>query len=400
MSAINIPNNLIPSEVFLDRVPKVPQGKYAHIIMLRETESFPIFQTDGSLNAVKVRAGFQQDKNVMRIIMFKRKQVAPERLVGRELLRRHGITQADDTNVSEPPYCEYNEQHCQQCPDCVYYGFAIGEAGSEKSKVYVDSAFSVTGYDESHRQFSFNALFEKGNMSQQGRVRESFGEQDHVLPQVFFPAVVTIKDVTWESFAYVLNNVLRTKRYGATGTRTGKMKNRIIGVVFADGEIFSNLKLTQKIYDLLAERKQTDNNPLNADHVLTAMRDALPALLKEDGVHVTRCLMDTQNKTEASKADDKSANPAGKQNNPKQEGNEKPVNVTPGLSKVLQEITAITTDDSELRAFLKKAFSQAKDYYDRVIAKSSGSGKGTKASKKAKKATSADDSDSEASDEQ
>lgn len=340
MSAINIPNNLIPSEAFLDRVPKVPQGKYAHVIVLRETESFPIFQTDGSLNAVKVRAGLQHNQNVMRIIMFKRKQIAPERLAGRELLRRHGITQADDTNMSQPPYCEYNEQHCQQCPDCVYYGFAIGEAGSEKSKVYVDSAFSVTGYDESHRQFSFNALFEKGNMSQQGRFRESFGEQDHVLPQVFFPAVVTIKDVTLHSFAYVLNNVLRTKRYGATGTRTGKMENHLVGVVFADGEIFSNLKLTQKVYDLLTERGQMANNPLNVDHVLAAMNDALSPLLAADGVHVTCCLTGEE------------------------------------LSESVKQVTAVTTDDAKLGAFLKEAATQTKDYYDRVIAKPPARGRG------------------------
>ena len=103
--------------------------------------------------------------------------------------------------------------------------------------------YSVTGYDESHQQFTFNALYEKGTMTQEGTQQSGFGEQDHIVPQVFFPSVITIKDVTVNSFAYVLNNVLRTKRYGAQTTRTGRIFNHIVGVVFADGEIFSNLKI-------------------------------------------------------------------------------------------------------------------------------------------------------------
>ena len=30
-------------------------------------------------------------------------------------------------------------------------------------------------------------------MSQHGEVRSSFGEQDHIAPQVFFPSIITIK---------------------------------------------------------------------------------------------------------------------------------------------------------------------------------------------------------------
>lgn len=340
MATIQIPESLIPKEAFLDKVPKVPQGKYAHIVVLRETESFPIFQTDGTLNTIAVRAGLQNAQPLMRLFMFKRKQVAPERLTGRELLRRYGITQADDPQNNNPPYCEYNEQHCQQCPDCVYYGFAIGESGSEKSKVLMDSAFSITGYDESHRQFSFNALFEKGNMSQEGQTRESFGEQDHVVPQVFFPSVVTIKDVTFYSFVYVLNNILRTKRYGATTTRTGKMENHIIGIIFADGEIFSNLKLTQKAYDLLKERNQLDNTPLDRDHVLQAVKDATVTLLREEGVHVVKHVKDD------------------------------------ALNKLLSTVTEVTTDPSKLGTFLKEAFKESKEYHDRVIASSARQGRG------------------------
>lgn len=335
MSNPIFPESLVPAAAFLPSIPKTPQGRYAHIVLVRETESYPIFQTDGTLNIAKVRKGLTEAHadNVIRLTLFKRKQTSPERLVGRELLRRVGITQAEDANGVN--YCEYNQHHCQRCPDCVYYGFAIGEEGSEKSKVYVDTAFSVTGYDESHQQFSFNALYEKGNMSQQGTVRSSFGEQDHVIPQVFFPTVVTIKDVTVHSFGYVLNNLLRTKRYGATTTRTGKMENHIVAAIWTDGEVFSNLKLTQKVFDLLAQDGQQGMTPLNRDHVLAATTKAVPLLLPEDGVSVTQQLV-------------------GKD-----------------LTALLERVRQVTTDSEQLATFLRSCAEECEDYYRRVIEKPS-----------------------------
>lgn len=328
-----IPETLVPAKAFLPSLPKTPQGRYAHIILVRETESYPIFQTDGTLNIAKVRKGLAQAHadNVIRLTLFKRKQTSPERLVGRELLRLVGITQTEDAKGAN--YCEYNEHHCQRCPDCVYYGFAIGEEGSEKSKVYVDTAFSVTGYDESHQQFSFNALYEKGNMSQQGTVRSSFGEQDHVIPQVFFPAVVTIKDVTVHSFGYVLNNLLRTKRYGATSTRTGKMENHVVAAIWTDGEVFSNLKLTQKVFDLLAERGRQKITPLNRDHVLAATAEAAPLLLAEDGVSVIKLLVGDK------------------------------------LARLLKHIRQVTTDSEQLATFLRACAKESIGYYHQVIEK-------------------------------
>ena len=81
-----------PKEVF----PK-PSGYYAHIILLRVTESYALFQTDGELNTARVRAGAGAEaKEIMtRIEIFKRKQTTPERLTGRELLRHHSFLSAE-----------------------------------------------------------------------------------------------------------------------------------------------------------------------------------------------------------------------------------------------------------------------------------------------------------------
>ncbi len=267
-------NSLESLNVFHQDIPKLPMGKYAHIIMLRETNSFALFQTDGELNISRVSLGRKEQTPGTRIVLFKRKQSTPERLTGRELLRRYGLVEN----------CKYNTaEFCKRCPDCIYYGFAIGDSGSERSKVLVDSAFSITGYDMSHQQFTFNAPSENGTMSEDGKMKTALGEQDYVLPQVYFPSVVTVKDPTEAEFIYVLNNILRTKRYGAQNTRTGTVENHITGVVFSDGEIFSNLQLTQSIYDALAP-EQRAKTPLPQAVVLEAMESVVPTLLGEDGV--------------------------------------------------------------------------------------------------------------------
>jgi len=267
-------NSLTSLNVFQQDIPKLPMGKYAHIITLRETNSFALFQTDGELNISRVSLGRKEQTPSTRIVLFKRKQSTPERLTGREILRRYGLVEN----------CKYNTaDFCKRCPDCIYYGFAIGDSGSERSKVLVDSAFSLTGYDMSHQQFTFNAPSENGTMSEDGKMKTSLGEQDYVLPQVYFPSVVTIKDPTEAEFIYVLNNVLRTKRYGAQNTRTGTVENHVTAIVFSDGEIFSNLQLTQAIYDILPLEHRA-KTPMPQAAVIEAMETAVQTLLSEDGL--------------------------------------------------------------------------------------------------------------------
>jgi CRISPR-associated protein Csc2 len=94
-------------------------------------------------------------------------------------------------------------------------------------------------------------------MSEKGEMRSAINELDHVLPEVTFPSVETLRDPTLEGFIYVLGNLMRTRRYGAQESRTGTMSNHLIGVALCDGEIFSNLHFTQALYDAL-------NGDLNA----------------------------------------------------------------------------------------------------------------------------------------
>ncbi len=178
----------LDSKFFHSEIPYKPMGKYVHFLTIRVTESYPLFQTDGDLNKARVRAGIDSKKTISRLSMFKRKQSTPERLVGRELLRKYGLITAEE--------CEYNVKFAMNNADCIIYGFAIGDSGSEKSKVVVDTAFSITPFDESHESFTLNAPYENGTMASKGENKTKLGEvtsrinqQDHIRPQVFFPSI-------------------------------------------------------------------------------------------------------------------------------------------------------------------------------------------------------------------
>lgn len=285
---------------FPQQVPPKPSGHYAHIVMLRVTESYPLFQTDGELNTARVSAGVQDSTIVTRLTMFKRKQTTTERLVGRELLRRYGFISTEFTDSNDKrtedalglPLDEYNVRFCQWTPDAIAYGYAIGDSGSERSKVLSDTCYSLTRYDDSHEAFTLNAPYESGTMSQRGEVTSRINEQDHVLPQVIFPSVLTTRDLTLPLFRYVLNNVLRTRRYGAQTTRTGRVENRVVAIVLADGEIFSNLKFAQRLYDLLVADKAINSpDPVHPEVAMTAAAKLVPVLLQEDGIVQNQVLL-------------------------------------------------------------------------------------------------------------
>ncbi|KAB8332139.1 type I-D CRISPR-associated protein Cas7/Csc2 [Scytonema tolypothrichoides VB-61278] len=320
----------VDAKHFHAEIPYKPMGKYVHFLTIRVTESYPLFQTDGELNKSRVRAGIEDKITISRLTMFKRKQSTPERLVGRELLRNYGFMTAQE--------CEYNVKFAMDNPDCIIYGFAIGDSGSEKSKVVVDTAFSITDFAESHETFTLNAPFENGTMtskgengSKPGEVTSRINQQDHIKPQIFFPSIVTLKDPTEASFLYVFNNILRTRHYGAQTTRTGRVRNELIGVVFADGEIISNLRWTQAMYDYMKKNASLNSpEPLNEDDVIEAATNTIVNLMQGEFIVHEDFI--------------------GEQFKP-----------------LLDEVKAITAKEEQLKKMLKKADDEAKAYAQKHI---------------------------------
>jgi len=260
---------------FSPALPRTPAGRFASILLLRETKSYAIFTTEGGeqQDVEQTQAGLASRERIDRLVMFKRKQVAPERRTGKALLRQYGVfpyavvsggskgpsilygseeiakaqKEAKDQKVKvDPPHddCYLIEEMCGHCVDCLTYGFAaIKGEGARKARVLTDSCFSVRPYPLITERKKFNYIDEKKHTS--GTITEF----DHTKPQTFFPSVMTTVDLTLDEFVYVLNNLLRTSRYGKEVAHIGLMENHIVAIALSDVELFSNLEFSQAFYD-------------------------------------------------------------------------------------------------------------------------------------------------------
>ncbi len=243
---------------FHQQIPRYRQNRYVQIVIVRETKSHAIFTTEGqTLDVERLQAGITNRKQIDRVVMYKRKQIAPERRTGKALLRDLGILidapggKKDKGNKTKRSECQIMGASCGSCPDCILYGFAATTGtGSQRARVLTDSGFVLRDIPQVMRNIKLNAI---QDTIAGGVAGSAFASRENVLPQIFIPTVETLLDVTSTEFTYVLGNILKTTRYGAESNREGFIRNHVLGVYFSDVELFSNLELTQQYYDVIAE---------------------------------------------------------------------------------------------------------------------------------------------------
>lgn len=274
------------SDYLQPRYDKFPHGKYASLLIVRKTESETIFRTEGSGEGLVkeiVTAGASSANAVpmRRVMISKRKQTAVERRTGRELLREHDLLKMATVNKKEQICALNTNAPCGKCIDCMLYGYAVGGGGAQKSRVMTDDAYSIGPVAQVTGRRTFNATFDNGTMRNpfDDKPSTSINEDEYVLPETHFLDIETLKDVTLGELQYVIGNVLRSSRYGAISSRLGRVRNTLAAVVFSDTEIFSNLELTQHVYDLLKGDKEELDFPLIDEQVLGAVRKATDTLL-------------------------------------------------------------------------------------------------------------------------
>jgi len=336
---------------FVPSIPRTPTNRYASIILLRETKSYAIFTTEGGeqQDVEETPAGLVHVEPTTRLVMFKRKQVAPERRTGKALSRQYGVfpfgvlykdgqVQAvayGDTEVAQAqekakgkgwslagPYldCYLTAGLCTHCSDCLVYGYAAVEGeGARKARLMTDTCFTVRPYEIIQKQVNFNVIDEAKHTS------GTITEYDYTTPGVFLPAVETTVDLTSGEFTYVLGNVLRTTRYGKEGTRQGFVRNHVLALAFSDVEIFANLEFTQAFYDALVD----DGLNLTTGLALNDFQQRADAVLAK----LTRDLA----------------------------GRLKLV-TGEGLATVLQEVIALNQDEVRLAAFLRDLNTQSASF--------------------------------------
>jgi CRISPR-associated protein Csc2 len=248
--------------LFVPAIPRTPTARYASVVLLRETKSYAIFTTEGGeqQDVEQIPAGLTHPEPTSRLVMFKRKQVAPERRTGKALLRQYGVfpyaiqdgqVLYGEEAVQVKGYyddCYLTAGLCSHCPDCLTYGYAAIEGeGARKARVMTDTCFTVRPYELVQKQVKFNVIDEAKHTS------GTITEYDYTTPGVFLPAVETMVDLTADEFVYVLGNILRTTRYGKEGTRQGYIRNHVLAIAFSDVELFANLEFTQAFYDAFVE---------------------------------------------------------------------------------------------------------------------------------------------------
>ena len=247
------------TDFMVDKYENFPQSRFLTLIVLRKAESEMIFRTEGSgegLARDSVHAGLEDRDPISRVTISKRKQTAVERRTGRELLRQHNLLfyAADSKKEDEDSICALNRNKpCARCADCMIYGYAVGGGGAQKSRVITDDAFSILSYQTVTSKRTFNALYDNNTMRDPvtGQASSSIQEDEYVKPETMFIDMQTLKDLTADEIHYVIANILRSRRYGAISSRLGKMRNKLVGAIFSDCELFSNLELTQSVYDRL-----------------------------------------------------------------------------------------------------------------------------------------------------
>jgi CRISPR-associated protein Csc2 len=272
------------SEYLQPRYSKFPWGRYASLLLVRKTESETIFRTEGSGEGLVkeiVTAGITNVVSMRRVVISKRKQTAVERRTGRELLREHELLKMVTVNKVQQPCTLNTNAPCGKCIDCMLYGYAVGGGGAQKSRVMTDDAYSIGPAAQVTGKRTFNATFDNGTMRNPltNAASTSINEDEYVLPETHFLDIETLKDVTVGELQYVIGNILRSSRYGAISSRLGRVRNTIAAIVFSDTEIFSNLELTQYVYDSLIKDKEELDFPLIESEVLNAVEEATNKLL-------------------------------------------------------------------------------------------------------------------------
>lgn len=256
-----------------------PRGYYVSLILVRKVEGEAIFRTEGSgepLNREFVHAGEVDQTVIPRVVISKRKQTAVERRTGRELLRRLSLISVKDG---------LNEDEIDTGSiDSMVYGYAVtkgNSGGAQKSRVITDDAFSILPAMQVIGTRQFNGPFEDGTMRhpETGKASTSLGTDEYVRPETHFLDIETLKDVTEDELTYVLGNILRSSRYGAISSRVGKVANRLLAICFSDCELYSNLELTQAVWDQLKSTKNEEPTlPLTDGEVESAVTNAMDDL--------------------------------------------------------------------------------------------------------------------------
>jgi CRISPR-associated protein Csc2 len=223
---------------------RAPENNYTNILVLRELKSHAVFTTNGQdadIATVSLSDG-EESVEYSPGLMFMRKQTGSDRRFAKALQRDLvGIEDTMDVNKMN-----------QSSPESALYGSAASE--SEESAVSVTSRVM---YDTAYTVRDATAVIDEKFQNAPGdeyakEATSAIREPDFFEPGTLFPSVVTLRDATPEEVAFVLAVTLQNKRYGATTTRLGRVKNHVLDIYVGSEEGPANLELSQALVSRFA----------------------------------------------------------------------------------------------------------------------------------------------------
>lgn len=264
-----------------------PKGRTIGLVVLRTTLSETIFRTEGTGEPICrefVQAGETDTNIIQRLVMTKRKQVAPERRKGREFLRAESLLYPSKDGT----FCSLNTNApCEMCVDCFLYGFAAGGGGAQKSRIWTEDAFSLLPASDLIGDRTINAIFETGTMrDEKGNASTALNTSEYIKPSVHFLDVVTLKDVTADEMRYIVGNILLTSRYGAVSSRVGRMENQILGIFGGIAELPSSLELVQSVHDAFTASGKALEHPFESQAIADVTKQVISGWTNKRGVSV------------------------------------------------------------------------------------------------------------------
>ena len=275
-----------------------PKGRTIGLVVMRSSLSELILRTEGTGEPMCrefVSAGLTQETRkevVQRLVMTKRKQVAPERRYGREHLRANDLLYTIKKK-EEVLTCSLNTNApCEMCIDCFIYGFAAGGGGAQKSRIWTEDAFSLLSSSDTISERTLNGVYENGTMrlkkneDDKDKASSSLNTSEYIKPGVHFLDIVTLKDVTADEFRYIVGNILLTSRYGAVSSRVGRMENQVLGIFGGIAELPSSLELVQAIHDDFIGAKEPIEHPLEDAKLIESTKKIITSWQHRRGISI------------------------------------------------------------------------------------------------------------------
>lgn len=247
MKNLGIPNNLKNFDKLQTGLVEAPEpllgAETIQIILAREIHDFTVLRTEPTreLNTVVTPTSITEMSPLLRVIFLASKQKAVESRALRSILKTaKSSLELTDTD------CYLKANLCMSCPRCVLFGAVKTEKGKQeaiKHRVGYGSAFSLMPYEDIEAAFTFNAVDERTQ-----RTDQALGTRYTVTPATIFPSIVTLRCATWKELIIILKTLLSTTNYGAENRIGGKIKNHVIGIVAGWEEIITPLELALELY--------------------------------------------------------------------------------------------------------------------------------------------------------